>query len=307
MPEDLSSSIYIGSMDDHSAVVVESLGNSYFPNPKRGSNCFHLSCSLGCHLRGLRIYHQSDSPWDAPLELPARLHYAPTQSKIDLRASEPIDMFPELPIQPTEGIWVGSVESDGEEGKTPLGFFLFRYVAADEPETPESESDDGMSDALSMSWASSTRGRDVDLDVVMDLAPPLNWPPSPSRKRPGSREATPESVEDVRYELHAYCVTGSVRIPRGERLFRAQLWEPSGLSVRRDNEDDEDELLDLDEIEEFAGCRSYPVKLTRAQVGYSGRREVGGDAALIVIKEGEVALFDGTGNRERVWRFVKVA
>lgn len=312
-PEDLRSSIFLGSMDDHPSVVVESLANTFFPAPGKAlSRTFHLSCSLGCHLRGLRLYHQAEVPTDPSLPLPPRLAYTPTLSKLDIRSKVPLDMFPELPVTPLEGVWAATGDADPEEGRTPLSLILFRYVPADDRDfSSDSDDDMSMSDAMSSSWLSSSapaptgnraNSVDVDLDSVMDLAPPLSAPPPPSpRKRVQGSPVPSSSEEDVRLELRAYSITGNMRIPRGELLFRAQTWDSTTLSFHPD--DDSDDEIDADETPELEGGKSYPCMVATAGRGYTAKREEEG--TLVVLSEKEVAVYDSTrGERIRWFRFV---
>lgn len=369
MPEDVGSSIYVGSLDDHAAVVVESLSNSYFPEPTSGSqqsrkqksfispvSTFHITCAHGCQLRLLRLYHQTPSFLGAStVPIPPRINITPTYSHLHLRSKDPIDMFPELPITPKEGIWCGSIGPGvAEDGRTPLGLFLFRYVAVNSLEDDEkgdfedvmSISENGsqangnglgsgyegpfwLQDSDSERPRSRSADSEVDVESVMNLPPRLDAAASPRRPRPNntpSASGSPfpssfpmaashasSSDDDVRYELRCYSITGNMRIPRGELLFRSAMWESMTLRIQRDtpldadnaDEDDEEDEVSADELPEFLHARFYETRLSTAQFGYVSKRELGPEeVALAVLSDDEVLLHDGTvQDGGRVYRF----
>ncbi|KAI9030326.1 hypothetical protein DFJ74DRAFT_465946 [Hyaloraphidium curvatum] len=331
MPEDLTAAVFVGSLDDHSSVVVESLANIYFPsgNNKRMLT-MHLSCELGCQSRSLPLYLQ---PFDATqaVPIPSQIKYTPSFSKIELESLEPIDIFPEPPIMPREGIWAGSIGPEGEtEGRTALGLFLFRFAPVNllQADDERDSDDDGMSTAMSMSHhESTTTHTNVDIESVLDLPPRLDGPPPPSpprRRQPGTIPADRVVVDemeegegDVHYELRAWSITGNMRNPRGELVFRASMSDAMTVSVRRDpvggngndeESDDEDgDRIALDETPEFQNASCYEARMVVALWGYSSRRELAHDFSLIVLSEDEVGLFDSSrAGTERVYRFKRV-
>lgn len=259
--------VMIGSIDDAPRFVVDALSDSPFPDPDlHPTKAFHLDCPSGCFYLTLHFYHQPGTVTYEPTQVPRRVPYLPTYSRLLLASPTPLSMFPEPRILPVEGIWCGTFPD--------TSLYLFRY----EPLDDEPASQAGTPDLLAR---------------VLDLAPPLSAPPSPRKRiRPQTPDPEPEEEEEKAYELVCYALTGDLTLPRGEPLFRTQ-W--TAITPTLDD-------VELDETDEFHGALFYPATVRMGDSGYAMVEEEEGMLGVLGAEEVVLVL----SQRDRIARFKRV-